>query len=866
MREKTSLLAGEIRRDLPEFTMHDIGHIDELWERAGLIGGDEVALNPAEAFTFGAAALVHDLAMSRAAYKIAGSNLRSHEQWADCLAANLRERNNRPPLPSELVNPPEDVAARTEAQLLRDLHADQAELLPEGKWESLDGSTIYLLGDADLRGAYGRLIGLLAASHHWMRDRLGRELSTPVGAPPFCPTGWRVDPLLIASLLRVADASHLDGSRTPAVLASTEHLPKESRSHWVFQSKLQRPYRDDDNLIYTAPSGFSFDEAESWWLAYEMLGSVDDEIRGVDKLLQSHNRQRLAVKHVAGVETPYTFSRLVPCIGWEPINAKVQVSDVASLVRRLGGKELYGNDSSHAVRELIMNACDAIKARAALLSYRGGTSSLSSKVLVRSMETEDGWWFEVADNGIGMSHDVLTGPLLDFGSSSWLAREVVRENQGLLASKFEPTGRFGIGFFSVFMLGNQVRVISRSHTASRESTAVLEFGDGLNARPIIRQATASELLDDPGTRVLVRLDPQMYNCEDLECEISNLTGRGIEFRDRSRSLLQTVKYLVPAPEVDIWVQGRTDLAPVLAMQGNDWTRIDGKTLLSRLIAGVDDFQELDGGGAYDEFSLIAEHYGPRLRLVGSNAESPLGRICALDDIGINFIGWGSGFASVVSAGPARTASGVTGVAGLLIGRPTRAARDFALPVLDKEFFEVWSTSEAERVGQDRIGRIPGKWCNYFALSMGSLGAHLGSFPHWNVGDGWLNDSELTEWLRARESVIVVHPVYLRTSLGMETAWATPLPNTVWFEGGGYRAIMGGPDGWPQNDGDRLAFDRSERFYSLLIEAWSLPETFLKEPPYRRESTAVSIYDGKVIYGDALTLNRHEIEAPRRSGE
>ncbi len=38
LRERARLLAAEIPRDLPNFTVHDISHLDALWEMAELVG------------------------------------------------------------------------------------------------------------------------------------------------------------------------------------------------------------------------------------------------------------------------------------------------------------------------------------------------------------------------------------------------------------------------------------------------------------------------------------------------------------------------------------------------------------------------------------------------------------------------------------------------------------------------------------------------------------------------------------------------------------------------------------------------------------------------------------------------------------
>ncbi|MSS08183.1 MULTISPECIES: hypothetical protein [Clostridia] len=67
-RDKAKILSAEISRVLPDYTVHDITHIDALWDTAELVAKDAVNLTPAEAFVLGGAFLVHDLGMGLDSY------------------------------------------------------------------------------------------------------------------------------------------------------------------------------------------------------------------------------------------------------------------------------------------------------------------------------------------------------------------------------------------------------------------------------------------------------------------------------------------------------------------------------------------------------------------------------------------------------------------------------------------------------------------------------------------------------------------------------------------------------------------------------------------------------------------------------
>src|SRR6185312_14463111 len=113
------------------------------------------------------------------------------------------------------------------------------------------------------------------------------------------------------------------------------------------------------------------------------------------------------------------------------------------------GSQLYGSDSTVAIRELIQNSADAVQARR---RYEKRPSNWGTVRIGLRSEAGAPWLF-VEDNGIGMSEQVLTGPLLDFGTSFWRSPLASEEFPGLMAAGMQAIGRFGIGFFSVFMLG-----------------------------------------------------------------------------------------------------------------------------------------------------------------------------------------------------------------------------------------------------------------------------------------------------------------------------------------------------------------------------------------------------------------------------
>lgn len=243
-------------------------------------------------------------------------------------------------------------------------------------------------------------------------------------------------------------------------------------------------------------------------MAYDVAQMVDRELRAANDILKEEGRPEFAAHTVLGVDSPRAFARQVPARDWEPIDASPKVGNLPQLISRLGGSALYGDNTTAPLRELLQNALDAVRALRGL----GGLGASEGEVQV-SIERADNneWILAVTDDGIGMSRHVLTDVLMDFGTSLWATDALREEMPGLAKSGFESVGKFGIGFFSIFMLGSEVKVTTRRYLPTPKSDSVhwqLNFDSGLSSRPALIKPAASDQLPKPGTRVAVRISAQ----------------------------------------------------------------------------------------------------------------------------------------------------------------------------------------------------------------------------------------------------------------------------------------------------------------------------------------------------------------------
>jgi hypothetical protein len=91
--DHASALTSRIAAAFPNLTVHDVTHLDALWETADLISGDGYPLNPLEAFIFGGAILLHDAALCFEAYDGGREAVRNTLAWKDAFAS---ESTNHP--------------------------------------------------------------------------------------------------------------------------------------------------------------------------------------------------------------------------------------------------------------------------------------------------------------------------------------------------------------------------------------------------------------------------------------------------------------------------------------------------------------------------------------------------------------------------------------------------------------------------------------------------------------------------------------------------------------------------------------------------------------------------------------------------
>lgn len=477
-RKNAAFLLDKIRPDFPNLTIHDITHVDSLWSVADAIIGEDYPINPLEGYVLGIAFLIHDAALSY--YSVGGKEkLRNTIEWRDAHAEGPGDKSE------------EEFEKECDFIAIRALHADNAKNLLSESFKDQNGITINIHGNDSYLNHYGNLIGRIAASHHWDIDDVESKLKNQVNPMSGMPRDWKINRQKLACILRCADAGHIDDGRAPDSIYKSLDVNGVSRNHWESQNHLAQVCEDENDktkLCITSSYPFKKEEFAAWNVAYDAVRIFDEELKKSNNLLIANHIKEFPHNGVSGANSKEDLAKYIETDDWQPCNFGVHTSNIKYLIETLGGSKLYGEDNMLlvALRELIQNARDAIHARQKLEdSFNNG------KITVRLIEEDNNRFIEVEDNGIGMSMDCIKHNLLDFGNSYWKSPLSKYENPGLRSKGFTSIGKFGIGFYSVFMVAESVEVRTKRYNKAADEAKKIEFPKGLTLSPIISNDTMS---------------------------------------------------------------------------------------------------------------------------------------------------------------------------------------------------------------------------------------------------------------------------------------------------------------------------------------------------------------------------------------
>ena len=152
------------------------------------------------------------------------------------------------------------------------------------------------------------------------------------------------------------------------------------------------------------------------------------------------------------------------------------------------------------LRELISNGSDAINKRKFDIMTAGNAADTFDGKITIAVNKKDKT-ITLSDNGIGLSSDEMVETLGTIASSGTKAFiEAAKTTKDTDDVSDQLIGQFGVGFYSAFMVADQVEVLSKKHGAK---TASLWASDGQGGFTITDASRG-----ETGTSVILHLGRQ----------------------------------------------------------------------------------------------------------------------------------------------------------------------------------------------------------------------------------------------------------------------------------------------------------------------------------------------------------------------
>lgn len=732
--ERSCSIARRIASDAHGLTLHDEAHFMALWRCADIICGSELKFTPVELLIFGVAVLIHDAAHTVLAYEGGIDSLAKTDEWADAVASKILRDSSHTFKLSDHTLLSEDQRRIAIFETVRALHAKQAQKLLSIAFKHPGlGTDFFIIDDPVIRQHLGGVIGEIAASHHWNLARLEGLRKTRHVVSPYDAYG-PIRPILLGALMRTADAIQIDSARAPDFEFALSKPGGISHQHWLAQNRLAVGVDEENSSVLTIDSTVPFEENEAlaWWIAFELANVADKELRETDQLLQHFSIPRFQLNRVKGVGSPRQFAERVKTLGWEPLEATIKIGDAAKLIEVFGGRGLYGDDDVVPIRELIQNATDAIRARRLLESGFQGQINVAFKD-GKNAKDEEGYWLTVSDDGIGMSPAILTGPFLTFGQSGWSSSALRRERPGFVGRRFDHIGRFGIGFFSVFMISEEIKVTTRPFDAGHAETRTLHFYSGLSLRPILK--TSSPVTN---TRSVTTVEC-FIKAETKERILHQRNETTVLAANKPPQKIPATQYefheligmLCPAIDVEILVQN----APSAAQRSiaSTWISDIAEKWLTR-ITGLP-LEKLPQ--AIRENPSFLEPIGPIEKPVGRAALNP-----SISELSIRSIG---GFAKKKN----ESISLGKNFVGCIDGNPDGPRRDYASDG-HVEYLQKWANGQIEKWMSVHISD---EEKNLIAANAVFFGGDPILIANANIAGNWLSLLEIFELLSSGDLIV-----------------------------------------------------------------------------------------------------------------
>lgn len=330
---------------------------------------------------------------------------------------------------------------------------------------------------------------------------------------PFSEVGIDIEnshPRFISCLLRIGDLLDLDNNRFSEVMLRTlSKIPIDTLNHKAKHLSIES-FRVDNEIIDVSARCFDYDTANitQHWFNY-LNSEISQQMINWNNIVPFKELGYL----------PTIGNLKVELFGYDYIDGKKKPKfsvDTDKAMELLRGAGIY-EGAFQCVREILQNAVDATVLRIWLeykdekefdLSNPNSTDfnrikddfrieiNINEKNVIGEYKI---WEFSIADRGVGLSsHDLNF--LMNTGSSSKNRKRINLIEE--MPFWLRPSGIFGIGFQSIFMLTEQVKLDTKNFFTEELQIIELNSPNSVKDGGILVQKLKTSHKRKPGTLLL----------------------------------------------------------------------------------------------------------------------------------------------------------------------------------------------------------------------------------------------------------------------------------------------------------------------------------------------------------------------------
>lgn len=311
-------------------------------------------------------------------------------------------------------------------------------------------------------------------------------------------------PRYVACLIRMGDLLDVDDNRFCPVMMNMcgNNMPHLSHIHNEKHQSIRHLRIDSERVEVDSvcPNPDAYEVTHDWfsWLQQE----YHNQTQSWDKIVPNKELGRLPTLTTprVDIEEPY----LILEKGKKP-NFKINHDAVLGILRSTG---LY-TSKVDSIREILQNGVDATLQRIWLENSRivdeaespldESVQSLYKQYPIEvkfQQKKDDIWTLEITDHGIGIDFDTLKF-MLEVGGSRKNKNKI--KTIKAMPKWFRPSGMFGIGLQSAYLLNDKFKIITKSIYTNK----TLKINFNKEKETIVIKKVNKSILSDFGTKFII---------------------------------------------------------------------------------------------------------------------------------------------------------------------------------------------------------------------------------------------------------------------------------------------------------------------------------------------------------------------------